>query len=143
MEYECNKEGFVCFIDDLDVLDNVSYSKDITSSILPELESNIKNENNLKQIYNNCTIINGNVIKSNIQTDNNYNELINYIKEYSKTLKLQSQIDDLNRLVNDLEDKIKEKEKTNIIKSCIINIKDFLLSIGASVAASLITNYLK
>ena len=92
--------------------------------------------------------MNGNVSSSQIVSGNNntvnYNEALalNAIQEIEKSLKKElvsgEDLECAMELLEDVSQKIKQKKKTNLVKAAFSGLKDFAVSVGANVTATLI-----
>lgn len=107
----------------------------------------------IQQVFYNSNIINGNVNNSQMSSGNNttnsfnlnnVDELIQKVKNSileEEILKLDKE--EALEIIDDIEKAIKEKKKTSVIKSALNGLKDFLINVGASVSAAIITSYIK
>jgi transcriptional regulator NrdR family protein len=74
---------------------------------------------------------------------NTAEELINKInKSLEKEQLSEDNIETIRELLSEINDKIGKKKKMGIIKSAFVALKDFLISVGASITASVIQAHL-
>lgn len=115
-----------------------------------ESELQVERKENISQQINNYygTVVNGNVSSSQIVSGNNntvnYNEALalNAIQEIEKSLKEElvsgEDLECAMELLEDVSQKIKQKKKANLVKATFSGLKDFAVSVGANVTATLI-----
>ena len=162
MRIDCRREtGIPLLMADVHVLDEKRYARDITSSILNDTDSYVRNEtldsgrlisDQIKREApnNSHTVINGPVIYGNIidsQVVNSVNplppndifELLEKIKESIKTESLtDKQNVEASEIVSDIEESVKQQKKPSIIKNALKGLKDLFTEFGANVTAKLI-----
>lgn len=89
---------------------------------------------------NNSQLVSGNDNSNNL----NNNDIAQLLEELKKSIKSE-QITDAQKadaidILNDINDSIKANKKKSVIKSALIGLKDFLINVGASVSAAIITS---
>ncbi|MBE6133286.1 MAG: ABC transporter substrate-binding protein [Erysipelotrichaceae bacterium] len=107
---------------------------------------------NVNNFYGTTNIVNGdkNTLKQVIKSNNSY--VFNYDTAYSIVEEVQNKINEETiekadkekalEILSDIKESIKEKKKTSFIKTALIGLKDFLISVGAGITAALIQSKL-
>lgn len=96
------------------------------------------------------TVVNGDVSKSQVVSGNentisfSYEKVSELIENIKSSIETDNISDDdkesANELVDEIADKISRKKKPKIIKASLSALKDFLISTGANITASIITS---
>ncbi len=118
-----------------------------------EKESAKRIPQTVNNYYGNTNVINGDVDSSAIVSGNGNSIFFSYekakeaISEVKKSLESeQLSTDDQEtamELLEEINEKVSQKKKRSVIKSALIGLKDFLISVGASLTASLIQSKLQ
>jgi uncharacterized secreted protein with C-terminal beta-propeller domain len=118
-----------------------------------EKESAKRIPQTVNNYYGNTNVINGDVDSSAIVSGNGNSIFFSYEKAKEAISKVKKSLeseqlstDDQEtamELLEEINEKVSQKKKRSVIKSALIGLKDFLISVGASLTASLIQSKLQ
>ena len=104
----------------------------------------------INNYYGTTSVVNAPITNAQIANGNSNNNIFNFQLSQEDVKDIENAIsnDTLSKddketaldLLSEIKDKIGAKKKPNIIKAALVGLKDFLINVGSSVAATLIGN---